>query len=107
MLTRLCYASQIAPDCGEAEFGAIVDHACSVNPKLGITGVIAFDGRKIIQILEGPANAVDTLYDKIRRDPRHQGVVELSRTEIERPSFAEWGMTRRPVAEVYLMSETG
>lgn len=105
MLVRIVYASQIAPGCGQAEVDRIVAHAHEANARLGITGVLAFDGVKIIQILEGPSDQVDALYDKISTDRRHQGVVQLSRRFVAVKSFANWSMVRRPIADVYMMAE--
>ena len=106
MLLRLTYASQLAAGRDQRDIDAIVEGSRSANRARGITGVLSFDGSKIIQILEGPEAEVDALFAKIRTDPRHQGVVDLSRTEIDAVHFEDWGMMHQPVADVFMMSQT-
>lgn len=107
MLVRHVYASQIAPGLGSAEMEAIVTHSRPANARRGITGVIAFDGREIIQILEGDEVEVDALVAKIAGDNRHVGMVDLERAPIDKSSFSGWSMTRLPIAEVFLLSQRG
>lgn len=106
MLLRLTYASQLAPGRGQSDIDEIVERAEGANRGRGITGALAFDGTKIIQILEGPQPAVETLFQHIKTDPRHHGVTELSRVPIEAAHFAAWGMVQRPVWEVFMISES-
>lgn len=106
MLIRLTYASLLAPHCDQGCINEIVEKAASANQAQGITGVLAVDGDHVLQILEGPEAAVDGLYEHIRRDDRHHGVVELNRAPIEAPHFEAWNMVKRSMAEAVLMSET-
>lgn len=106
MLLRLTYASLIAAGRGQSDIDAIVEASSEANRRRGITGVLSFDGEKIIQILEGPAAEVEALFAAILADPRHHGVVELGRAAIDKVHFTDWGMMRRPVADVFMMSQT-
>jgi hypothetical protein len=45
-----------------------------------------------MQLLEGQADRVDACLAAIRDDPRHSGMVEIRRREIERRDFAHWSM---------------
>jgi hypothetical protein len=100
MMIRLSYASQIAAGQSREEIDAIVVAADGANRCRGITGVISFDGKRIVQILEGSSREVDCLFNLIRQDPRHVGIVELARTPIDKRAFAAWGMTLRPASDV-------
>lgn len=45
-----------------------------------------------LQVLEGPTAAVDLLYATIARDPRHDRLLRVFRTEILTPTFGDWSM---------------
>ena len=38
------------------------------------------------------ANAVERIYERISRDPRHCAIVKLREMQIETREFGEWGM---------------
>jgi hypothetical protein len=63
-----------------------------INEQLGITGMMLYRGGNIIQTLEGPTEAVKATYDRIRRDPRHRGVILLWQEEVTERHFADWSM---------------
>ncbi len=107
MLVRHVYVSQIAPGCGRAEIDTIIAHSGPANARRNVTGVIAFDGHEIIQILEGEEDDIDALVATISRDVRHTGMVELDHGPIRALSFSDWSMMRRPISEVYLLSQRG
>ena len=96
MLVRLTYASRICPGYGHLQIEGIVSRARSFNGEHGITGVLAFDGLQIMQLLEGPDSEVDALFDRIAADDRHEDIVRLFRDPIAGLHFQEWGMARLP-----------
>ncbi|GGD38260.1 BLUF domain-containing protein [Aureimonas glaciei] len=104
MLIRLRYASTLAPDTTMDDVGLIVERSSIWNLHYGITGVLAVDGGRVMQILEGPGETVDGLYENICRDSRHVGVVILDRNDVAGRHFAEWSMVRRSMAEMLIMS---
>lgn len=106
MLIRLTYASLLAPDCDRNCIDDIVSKSAPANRERGITGILAVDGDHVLQILEGPETDVLGLFDHIRRDERHHGVVEIDRASISAAHFEAWGMVRRSMADAVMMSET-
>lgn len=105
MLLRLTYASQLAPDCGKDCVSAIVEHSAAANQRRGVTGVLAVDGARVLQILEGNFAEVVALFERIAQDRRHFGVVELGRKTIEAPHFGKWGMVTWSMADAVLMAD--
>jgi hypothetical protein len=91
-LGHLIYASSADPKMGYPELRAILDLARSVNSQLDITGILLHTEGSFFQVLEGDAEAIDSLYAKIARDRRHTSVVSIVREPIARRSFAEWSM---------------
>ena len=54
---------------------SILDTARTCNREHGIRGVLLVADRLYMQVLEGPAAAVDRLMDNICRDSRHACIV--------------------------------
>ena len=62
------------------------------NRRNDITGALICRRDMYVQLVEGPSEAIDTLFDKISHDDRHSNVrVLLSETVPER-MFPEWAM---------------
>lgn len=100
MQLRLVYTSTFRPHVSDNEIAALVDQAAAFNSQHGITGVLAVEGLRVCQILEGETAAVDALFATIRRDARHGSVNLLDRREIAKPHFQDWGMVRRPMIDM-------
>lgn len=68
------------------------------NQRLGITGFLVEWEGVFLQVLEGPDEAVATLYDRIREDSRHRDVETLLYDAgHDRPSFVFWAMNFGPL----------
>jgi hypothetical protein len=106
MLLRLVYVSTLADGVGRPEVDRIVEHSQAANGGRDVTGMLALDENRVCQILEGPEEAVDALYERIRHDPRHEGVVTLDRRPIAVRHFGRWGMTRRRMVDVVTLAFT-
>lgn len=62
------------------------------NRHLDITGCLWFSDERFLQILEGPREAVEQVYDAIMADDRHHAIATISKSPITHRSFARWGM---------------
>ena len=92
-MRRLKYASVFSRDLTPSELQEIADVSARNNEEVGITGVMLAAGNVFFQILEGPADAVGALFDKIARDDRHEHVLLLrDQTGVEGRLFPQWGM---------------
>jgi len=62
-----------------------------------------FNGKRFLQVLEGPSGAVENTFERIRRDTRHRAQVMLSRRTVGRREFGDWSMAFRDghAGEVY------
>lgn len=89
---RLFYASRATGgDRGDDQI-AILRQARANNGLNGVSGLLWTDGRRYLQILEGPPEAVSVIFDKIAEDDRHDGVRILSDTLEPTRLFADWSM---------------
>lgn len=83
----------------DEEINSIVNKAILKNATLNITGVLAFRSGLFLQLLEGDKEKVFSLFEKIKKDPRHSNVtVILERDSGAGPRlFKNWSMAFRNV----------
>jgi hypothetical protein len=98
VLSQYLYIST-APTLPREEVEAILAASARNNPARGITGLLLFNGRNFLQLLEGEAADVAALMDKIIADPRHAGVSVLYRRTIRARACPDWAMKRVLIAE--------
>ena len=98
MLSQYLYIST-APTLPREEVDAILATSARNNPARGITGLLLFNGRNFLQLLEGEEAEVSGLMDKITADPRHSGVSVLDRRTIAGRTCPDWAMKRVMIAE--------
>ena len=91
MLVRLLYVSRSTDPVGGA-MEDILAQAREFNPGSGLTGILCFGNGVFLQVIEGGRQAVNQLYARILRDPRHHEVVLLSYEEILERRFGCWTM---------------
>ena len=62
------------------------------NATVGITGMLLYLDGNFIQVLEGSHTEVVRLYDRIRSDPRHLGIMTLVQGNVSKRAFPDWSM---------------
>lgn len=62
------------------------------NIAADVSGLLIVGGRRFLQALEGPNDAVLATYTRIQRDPRHYACVQLVSEAIEKRQFPAWSM---------------
>lgn len=91
-LYELIYVSQASRDLPSEALAQLLDKARAHNAALGITGMMVYHRRGFIQLLEGEQEAVQALYDRIDRDPRHQQLRKIWDGPIHERGFPDWSM---------------
>lgn len=91
-IVRLIYASRLKKKLDHAAVEKIADMSRRNNKKLGVTGALCSSPRGFLQILEGPPAAVNELYNRIVRDPRHADVTLLEYVKVPFREFENWSM---------------
>ena len=91
-IVRLTYASRLKKPLKHDVLEKIMAVSRRNNRKLGVTGALCHSPRGFLQILEGPAAAVNELYNRIVRDPRHTQVTLLEYTKVPFREFENWSM---------------
>lgn len=67
------------------------------NLKRDITGVLLYSDGAFIQMLEGKANDINFIYDKILQDTRHKNIIKLVHGTAMARSFPNWSMGFRSI----------
>ncbi|MFU7527098.1 BLUF domain-containing protein [Qipengyuania sp. ASV99] len=98
MLSQYLYIST-APNLSRDEMDAILATSARNNPARGFTGLLLYNGRNFLQLLEGEAEALDALMSRISNDPRHNGVSVLHNSRIEDRTCPQWAMKRVIISE--------
>jgi hypothetical protein len=78
-LEGLLYRSRIANRIGPLHMFLLVDRARRANRAADITGRLIYLDHSFMQYLEGPAPALEALWQLLQRDPRHYDVELLAR----------------------------
>lgn len=94
MLVRLLYASRATQSIDDALVASILKHSEPHNQEHGITGLLCTysPGNVFLQVIEGSRTEVNSLYNAIVADPRHQDVTILEYAEVSERRFASWRM---------------
>ena len=96
-LVRLIYKSRSALEGAasdvEREFEGILRISRRRNVEEGVTGALMFTRLLFVQALEGPAEAVESVFDRICSDVRHTGVEVVEYGPVGERGFGEWSMS--------------
>lgn len=107
MLFHLVYVSSAANPFSQEELVDLLAKARENNAKLGITGLLLYKDGNFMQVLEGEMTAVRELYEKISRDPRHDGTIVLLEDQIASRQFSDWSMGFRNLADEKIQNLPG
>mgnify|MGYP001113887480 CR=1 FL=1 len=98
-MKNLIYLSAADHLISNDELMAILNKSRDKNTAVGVTGMLLYHEGSILQILEGEDQAVDTVYNAIKRDNRHKGIIKMNDCAISKRSFSDWSMGFRNVSD--------
>ena len=82
-----------------AEYEKLMATCLRNNPKRDITGVLISHSGWFLQVLEGTAANVNSLFKVIEEDPRHSDFLLLRFNAIATRDFSDWSMASIEVDE--------
>lgn len=91
-MEQIVYISTSRTDIDPPLIDKILAAARRNNERDGLTGLLIAGNRRFLQVLEGPGETCLPCYDRIRADPRHFAIVQLSRRTTTSRSFGDWTM---------------
>ena len=94
MLYQLLYSSIANDDISVHEMRKLLADSRARNVRIGVTGVLIFyaETREIVQVLEGPKEAVLGLLERIRCDKRHRNVIVHFEARVAKRDLGAWPM---------------
>ncbi len=97
-LHALVYVSTATRSLSTAELSHLLERARARNASEGVTGVLLYSHGNFMQYLEGPAAGMSKVYEIIKADGQHHGIIELLREPIQSREFSEWSMAFRNIS---------
>jgi Sensors of blue-light using FAD len=91
-LHQLVYLSQSSRKMSKEDLLAIWQQAKANNARIDVTGSLFYNGGWFMQVLEGPAPTLATLYDRIAGDSRHRDLRVLYNEPASYRTFVRWSM---------------
>jgi hypothetical protein len=88
----LVYVSSVVPAFSPDQLADLLVSSRQSNSDAGITGMLLYKDGNVMQVLEGEELAVQKLYSRIGRDPRHRGLQTLLQGPVEERQFPDWSM---------------
>ena len=96
---ELLYTSLSPTGLTDAELVELLESARLKNKELGITGMLIYYNREIMQILEGEEEVVKALYNTISQDVRHTSANVFYQGDIDERAFSGWSMALKVLDE--------
>jgi len=91
-LARLIYTSSANKKNTPEILQSIYTNSKTNNHDYNISGVLCYSSAYFLQCIEGPVEAVNSLYKNILIDKRHTGVTLIEYTDIDVRNFEKWNM---------------
>jgi hypothetical protein len=108
LLECFLYQSKLAPGFDATCVAQIVKAARSFNVGVDITGILVFDGERFCQYIEGPSYQIQTLIDRLCKDPRHVEFIPLLHRKREKlRRFGKWSMAYALIDDTEVLGDIG
>jgi hypothetical protein len=104
---RVIYVSSETSPFSEQQLEELLQKSRLHNLAAEITGMLLYKDGKFMQTLEGPREAVLTLLEKIRSDPRHGKFTLLMEAPILKRSFGSWSMGFKKITQETVINIPG
>jgi len=91
-VTQLIYRSHTSPLLTKEQLKDILAQSQHNNMKRNLTGVLCLDGECFIQLLEGPHDTINDLFQKLVADERHRDFELILYAHNRERIFEKWAM---------------
>lgn len=92
MLVEYLYVSEPEQPLPIGTMNTLVDSCQRYNKAHDITGMLIYDGKRFMQVLEGEQAPLFELIEQIKHDDRHHDFIELFCCPIKQRNFPQWAM---------------
>ena len=91
-MLSLMYVSQGYEMLSAQEVEALANNAAKRNAEHNVTGMLAYNSRSFMQLLEGDSDDVRTIMEIIEADDRHCAITYIRQDERESRECLDWSM---------------
>jgi len=91
-LRRIVYTSQASEQFSKRSLLDLLHESRAFNTIDNISGVLMHRNGYFLQVIEGESEAVDNLFKRLLRDPRHNEVKIIHDTFVNSLLFSDWAM---------------
>lgn len=88
----LIYVSKAEDDVEYDEILDILTHSWKYNHNSYISGMLLYDNRHFMQIIQGPILTIDKLYARIENDSRHTDIQLIGEELLHERDCSGWGI---------------
>ena len=87
MRHAICYVSNKHKEINDKQVKELLEECSTNNSSSGIKGVLLYSEGNFFQIIEGEKVFILDLFETIKKDPRHYGVIQIIGRDIEHDAF--------------------
>lgn len=91
-MKSILYISVADPELVSDDIYQLVGNAQQRNQADNISGIMLYNGSNFLQLIEGEDSMIDSCFDRIVKDPRHDGVAILREEVCTVREFPMWAM---------------
>ena len=91
-MLAIVYISSAVQPFSDVDLTALLKQSRAKNAALEITGILLYKDGDVMQLLEGPDEAVKKVAQTIYADRRHRGIIQLLERKISKREFPDWSM---------------
>jgi hypothetical protein len=96
-LLEIVYSSETPVPLSTDEVRSLLEHSRRNNTEWNVTGLLCYDHKQFLQIIEGEHDVIMDLFHAIQDDPRHTNIRILHEGDITGRAFHDWKMAYEPV----------
>ncbi|AWW74293.1 hypothetical protein CD351_07615 [Erythrobacter sp. KY5] len=93
-MKQVTYESEASPGLGADDVFDIISKSVRNNGDSGLSGFLIFAHNRFFQVIEGPAQGITDLMDRLSKDARHHSITILDERTVDKLSFSRWRMKR-------------
>lgn len=91
-MIEIAYTSRATHLMSAQELEVMLNQARNFNAEHNITGMLLYKDGSFFQVMEGPVEVVEPLYENIQQDTRHFNVRTLYHRPLVERNFPNWQM---------------